>query len=87
MHNAKVRPGWQKENFVPGTQYCKQVAQKWDQIQVAGEAEIKMAVEILGDQFIQGSAERRFCFSGKCDWLEVGLELQSSKLGFSVIQS
>lgn len=87
MHNAKVKTGWQKWNFVPGNQYCKQVAQTWDQIQVAGEAEVKMAVEIVGDEFIQGSVERRFCFSGRCDWREVVLELQSGKLGFSVMQS
>ena len=33
------------------------------EIQIAGKAKFKQAVKILGDQFIEGNAERRFCLS------------------------
>lgn len=41
------------------------VTSKWHGygIPAAGKAKIEQSVKILGDQFIEASAERRFCFS------------------------
>ena len=69
----------------------KQVASKWHGpnvtskwhgygIWVTGKAKIKLAVKILGDQFIEENAER-FCLSRRWDWLEVGIRTPVKQVG------
>lgn len=59
------------------------VTSKWHGygIPVAGKAKIKQSVKILGDQFIEGSTERRFCLSRGWDWLEIGVKTPVKQVG------